>query len=636
MFDNLQYINKYILKIENREGKMRKQLKILSVVMLLPIFFSGSFEIIMGQPVTHSLFYVSGNNQIGFNGQPLALPFIVSVVDSNGNPVSDFPVNFTVVEGGGTLNDGAESDTILTNQEGLAQAFLTLGSSGTTNQVAATSTQNGQSIYGSPIFFNATFIADQSEGYSLIYVSGNNQMGPPGKPLPLPFVVKVLDVNGNPVENYLVDFTIYFGEGKLNEDYESLTLLTDQEGYAQVVLTLSVKQFSINQVTASAAGLVGSPVIFIAHSLKANPVGNALSLNGNQQYFEIPAAPFINFDTTKDYSVEFWFNQNICEKFNLVNMWYNEKKIGLNEYPGWFVNLNLSNYLPWERPETRPNYLEGKLQCGFLSAHNYYLKESGDGGGGRGRGSSIRQIDIGEWIHFAIIFEKKFIAVYINGNREMESECDGNICPLDMPLNIGGLPPFVDVSIESSLYFNGLIDEVRVWNKALSKGQVESNLVDTLSSEIYTDPNSGLVAYYRFEQMENLGIGDDGLVNDIRDISYNAHHGNIIGGGVTVDPKTSIFELVDTNVPKEFTLLQNYPNPFNSSTTIRYQLPKSTFVTLKVYNTLGQEIGTLVKGLQPEGLHEVIWNANDLPSGIYIYRLETKEFTKTSKMLLQK
>jgi hypothetical protein len=77
-------------------------------------------------------------------------------------------------------------------------------------------------------------------------------------------------------------------------------------------------------------------------------------------------------------------------------------------------------------------------------------------------------------------------------------------------------------------------------------------------------------------------------------------------------------------VPSSFTLSQNYPNPFNPSTTIKYALPLRSHVSLKVFNTLGQEIATLVNEERPQGYHSVNFNASNLPSGMYFYRLMAK------------
>ena len=81
---------------------------------------------------------------------------------------------------------------------------------------------------------------------------------------------------------------------------------------------------------------------------------------------------------------------------------------------------------------------------------------------------------------------------------------------------------------------------------------------------------------------------------------------------------------------------QNYPNPFNPTTQIDYSLPKQTFVTISVFNLLGQEVATLVNSLKPAGVHEVTFNASDLPSGIYYYRIKAGDYTDARKMMLVK
>ena len=90
------------------------------------------------------------------------------------------------------------------------------------------------------------------------------------------------------------------------------------------------------------------------------------------------------------------------------------------------------------------------------------------------------------------------------------------------------------------------------------------------------------------------------------------------------------------NVPKGFSLEQNYPNPFNPSTTIRYTVPQQGQVNLTIYNSLGQEIKKLVSEEKRKGNYEVVFNASNLPSGIYFYKLQTGSFVETKKMMLVK
>ena len=89
-------------------------------------------------------------------------------------------------------------------------------------------------------------------------------------------------------------------------------------------------------------------------------------------------------------------------------------------------------------------------------------------------------------------------------------------------------------------------------------------------------------------------------------------------------------------IPKEFILKQNHPNPFNPTTQLGYQIPKSGFVNLVVYNPLGQVVSTLVNEHQKNGKYSVQFNASNLPSGVYFYKLHVGEFSSVKKMLLTK
>lgn len=89
-------------------------------------------------------------------------------------------------------------------------------------------------------------------------------------------------------------------------------------------------------------------------------------------------------------------------------------------------------------------------------------------------------------------------------------------------------------------------------------------------------------------------------------------------------------------VPTEYRLSQNYPNPFNPVTNINYAIPKSGFVSLKVYNILGQEVAVLHQGFQTAGSYKADFDASQLSSGVYMYRLESNGFSLTKKMVLLK
>jgi len=99
---------------------------------------------------------------------------------------------------------------------------------------------------------------------------------------------------------------------------------------------------------------------------------------------------------------------------------------------------------------------------------------------------------------------------------------------------------------------------------------------------------------------------------------------------------TEVEKLTITSIPNDIQLYQNYPNPFNPSTKIRYSVPQSSNVVIKVFDILGNEIETLVNEEKPMGSYDVKFEGANLPSGIYFYRLKTSEFISIKKMLLLK
>ena len=104
------------------------------------------------------------------------------------------------------------------------------------------------------------------------------------------------------------------------------------------------------------------------------------------------------------------------------------------------------------------------------------------------------------------------------------------------------------------------------------------------------------------------------------------------GDGTTLP--TSVEEI--SGLPSNYELYQNYPNPFNPTTRIQFSIPSAELVSLKVYDALGKEATNLVNENLPAGSYSVDFNASDLSSGIYFYKLSTNNFVKIKKMMLIK
>ena len=125
-----------------------------------------------------------------------------------------------------------------------------------------------------------------------------------------------------------------------------------------------------------------------------------------------------------------------------------------------------------------------------------------------------------------------------------------------------------------------------------------------------------------------------GTINGPADFDYI----HLTESGAFITEIIFIYEAVkdESIFPSEFSLMQNYPNPFNPGTIISYSLPSVSNVKLTVYNTLGQTIKTLENGFKNAGNYSVTFNASDIPSGIYFYKLEAGKFSQIKKLLLLK
>jgi hypothetical protein len=91
-----------------------------------------------------------------------------------------------------------------------------------------------------------------------------------------------------------------------------------------------------------------------------------------------------------------------------------------------------------------------------------------------------------------------------------------------------------------------------------------------------------------------------------------------------------------SDIPLEYRLEQNYPNPFNPSTKISFSIPEKSFITLKVYDILGNEVASLLNEEKPAGYYNLDFNASRLSSGVYFYKLKSNGIVQTRKMILEK
>ena len=232
----------------------------------------------IGAPVlTQWLNVVSGNNQSGVVGKPLASPIVVSLTDPASHPLANQAVVFKVAGNNGLVTSGnsppAGAAAVTTDSAGHAQVSWTLGQrSGAGNNVLQVST----ALAVSPLTISATGV--NGAATQAIVDSGNNQIGILGQPLPFPFVVDVIDAGHNRVAGVPVTFTVTKGGGTLS-GVPSTIVNTDSNGRALVTLTSGVLEgINNNIVQATVDGAAGLPAAFVATAkAPGNPADTTIS-----------------------------------------------------------------------------------------------------------------------------------------------------------------------------------------------------------------------------------------------------------------------------------------------------------------------------------------------------------------------
>ena len=213
-------------------------------------------------PTQTKLVRISGDDQEGLPGKPLADPFVVQVLDEDGDPFEGATVKFVVLIGGGSLS----ATTPTTGADGRAESTLTLGETLGSNKVQV----NVEGISQVVVFSAEGTLSPTPSTLSI--VSGDNQTGLTGEPLTNPSVVEVRDENGNPLEGVTVTFAVSAGGGSLSDT----SVETDANGLAQSILTLGGDP-GTNTVEVTVEGIVKAE-IFNAEAALPPPVPTALAI----------------------------------------------------------------------------------------------------------------------------------------------------------------------------------------------------------------------------------------------------------------------------------------------------------------------------------------------------------------------
>ena len=576
-------------------------------------------------------------------------------------------VTFTVVAGGGTLS----VTNVATDANGRAQSLLTLGPNLGTNTVKVSVEDISQTA-----LFRAEATPSLPIPTTLKYVSGNNQSGVAGETLIQPFVVKVHDQHDDPMEGVTVTFAVSIGGGSLSDT----SVDSAANGLAQSTLTLGSEP-GTNIVEVSVEG-IAEPVTFhaVAKLLEFDltlPSGISLihvplkvtAIDGAEQTIESIADLYdvlggtstVNFLITYDFATQEWFSyfvpldkgttadRGLTADMGIIagmksptSVRLKGDALGTDGSSTIALNQGL-NLVGLPLRDARVTRVSDLLALDGIGG-NVPVIILTDGGEFKavGRADDPGDIEITGGQSFILTAQRAAI-VEISGDAW--ANVSGTSAAPRVALTgieVGNTTPVL--GLRGSIVDEGMglkAKDFRVTAKNLSTGRAVAAV---------TTPDE---AGYR-STVVDIETGRAATVGDILEISAQSPNPFIgvkpLRYTVTAeDVKRSLIqlpELVAYEIPAETELLANYPNPFNPETWIPYRLAEDAFVSLTIYDQIGQVVRTLDVGHQTAAVYEnwskaIYWDGRNeigegVASGVYFYHLSTGDFSATRKMLILK
>ncbi len=395
-----------------------------------------------------------------------------------------------------------------------------------------------------------------------------------------------------------------------------------------------------------------SILIFEAENTNNSGAGKAASFNGINDYIEINHSASLNI--SDEITIEAWFNPNtLTTPFGWQAIV--QKAWAIHVEPYYLYSIGYSNI----------DY-RGLFMLGIEGVY-YYIP-------------GLDQIvSTGNWYHLVGTYNGSQMKIYVNGMLINSYNRTGSINTAITPLHIGKFT-------NQNSFFNGIIDEVRIWNYVRTQTEIQNTMNYTLDGD-----EPGLMGYWNFNgdnPWDDVSInGNDGApqgsiitinstapINDWLsvfpvsasvptdssldiEITFDAsnletgyYESNLVilsndpeHSEITIPVTLNVVETKsdDNLIPLITNLNGNYPNPFNTETTIKYQVSEDSMVKILIYNIKGQLVKTLVNEIKEKGYHTVIWDGSDnnhklVSSGIYLYKLQVGQSTFIKKMLLLK
>ncbi len=572
-------------------------------------------------------------------------PLTVQVTDASGNGVDSVDVLFELLQGTGSFSsrDQIRVMQMTTKNGGFASVPITFGNESGYRRVRV----SAEGLSGSPMTCRVYGRALAPQTMEII-ARTNNQRGTKGKPLNFPLQVLVKDRLGNPVPNENLSFLITVGGGDFN-GVTPFTARTDSNGIAAAPWTLG--RFAVaNEATVVRNGLLPSTLVFKATGFDNNfpvfaEVPDRRVTEGDVIEFKVSATdadgeplkygaknlpPGAQFDSLGT-QVFRWATDPNSEGRYEVSFFARDPRGGLdeafvvievknrNQQPIIYSRVPAGNINP-SLPDTTLEIVNG---VGTMLMRVNALDPDGDGlsfrwfVNGKYAGSATSTFFFRSAERFntveALVFDQEDTA--------------RTQWLVKVPVQLSGLSAVLEsdptggkrVSLRWSTGAETNNAGFNVLRSSAERGRYEK-----INRQLIPPRHDGQYVFVD----DNVEAGGRYFYK-LQDIDLQ--------GNVTEHGPVSIA----VAAPESYVLQQNYPNPFNPTTQIRYELPRSGYVSLTIFNALGQEVRRLVEKQQAAGYYDVTWNGRDqngkpVPSGVYHYRLQVGDFVTTKKMLMAK
>lgn len=343
--------------------------------------------------------------------------------------------------------------------------------------------------------------------------------------------------------------------------------------------------------------------VFLSIVLTVNSQGdeNALNFDGVDDYITLNtlAGPL---SATDDFTVEFWMKADSGNNTATVRVNFfaiNPAVPGENKFSiimgaeGSYQTGQLSIY----EAQGSPSYLTSTATIGDDACHHVAYVRTGNMSEAFLDGVSIGTLPVAS-------------PILTDDRISLGQEWD-NVFPSD--------------------FYNGEMEELRIWNVARSQTEIQENMHTKL-----TGSETGLVGYYNFDQ--GTAGGNNSEITTLTDLTMNGHDGTLVNfaldGPVSNWISSSCYGGLGIEDDLPAIRTSAHPNPCKSASNIRFQTERKGHVELSVYDMTGQRVTILVNESLPPGDHQAHWNAERLPSGVYFYQVTANGKTVTGKIVL--